>query len=355
MHIPDGFIDVPTALVTGAVSAGVVALAAKKTAAGLGERTVPLLGVTAAFIFAAQMLNFPIAAGTSGHFLGALLAVALLGPWAATLVLTVVVAVQALVMGDGGLTALGANVLNMAVIGVFVGGGTFYLLKRVLPSNPSGYFLALALASWASIVLGTAAVALELAVSGTVPLGVALPTMTAVHMVIGLGEALITVVVVAGVLAARPDLVVTYPQAAEDRTGDPATGLPAGLRMTRRWRMGTLVLAGLVVALALGVFVSPFASGSPDGLERVAIDRGFEKAAPTDPVWSLSPFADYQFPWLGEGRLSTAVAALAGTLLLLVVILLLGRALGRPDRSPSPDGRSAGPPPPGLVAHRPPE
>ena len=232
MHIPDGFIDVPTALVTGAVSAGVVALAAKKTAAGLGERTVPLLGVTAAFIFAAQMLNFPVAAGTSGHFLGALLAVALLGPWAATLVLTVVVVVQALVMGDGGLTALGANVLNMAVIGVFVGSGVFYLLKRLLPSNPSGYFLALALASWASIVLGSAAVALELAVSGTVPLGVALPTMTAVHMVIGLGEALITVVVVAGVLAARPDLVVTYPQAAEDREGDPATGLPAGLRMT---------------------------------------------------------------------------------------------------------------------------
>ena len=159
--------------------------------------------------------------------------------------------------------------------------------------------------------------ALELAVSGTVPLGVALPTMTAVHMVIGLGEALITVIVVAGVLAARPDLVKTYHPPAEDGEGARAAGLPAGLRMTRRWRTGTFVLAGLVVALALGVFVSPFASGSPDGLERVAIDKGFEEQAAADPVWSSLPFPDYQFPWLGEGRLSTAVAALAGTLLLL--------------------------------------
>lgn len=354
MHIPDGFLDAPTALAAGAVSAGVVAYAAKRTAADLGERTVPLLGVTAAFIFAAQMLNFPIAGGTSGHFLGAVLAVALLGPWAATLVMTVVVVVQALVMGDGGLTALGANVFNMAVIGVFLGGGVFYLLKRVLPSSPSGYFLALALGSWAAIVLGSAAAALELAVSGTVPLGIALPTMTAIHMVIGLGEAFITVIVVAGVLAARPDLVKASYPLPQTPEGVSAAGPPPGLGMTRRRRMGTFVVAGLVVALALGVFVSPFASGSPDGLERVAIDKGFEEAA-TGPVWSFSPFADYQFPWLGDGRVSTAVAALAGTLFLLTVVLLLGRALGRPGRSPGSDRHSSGSPPPRPTAHRAPE
>ncbi len=121
MHIPDGFVDVPTAVATGAVSLGVVAYAVRKTSKNLGERTIPLLGVTAAFIFAAQMLNFPVAGGTSGHFLGAMLAVALLGPWAASIVMTVVLVVQALGMADGGITALGANVFNMGVVAVFVG------------------------------------------------------------------------------------------------------------------------------------------------------------------------------------------------------------------------------------------
>ncbi len=155
MHIPDGFLDAPTALATGAVSVGVVAVAAKRAARDLGERTVPLLGVTAAFVFAAQMLNFPIAAGTSGHFLGAVFAVALLGPWAASLVMTVVVVIQALLMGDGGLTALGANVLqhggrgrvSWAVVSSTCSSDS---CPRLLPATS----LALAIASWTSIVLG---------------------------------------------------------------------------------------------------------------------------------------------------------------------------------------------------------
>jgi len=354
MHIPDGFLDTPTAVATAVASAGVVALAAKQATKGLGERAVPLLGVTAAFIFAAQMLNFPIAAGTSGHFLGAVLAVALLGPWSATLVMTVVVVVQALLMGDGGLTALGANVFNMAVIGVFVGGGVFYLLKRILPSSPIGYFSSLAVGSWVAIVAGSAAAATELGFSGTVPVGVALPTMTAVHMIIGLGEAVITVVVVAGVLAARPDLVKTWPRALGGQAGVDARGSTTALRPTRALRMGIFISAGLVIALALGVFVSPFASGAPDGLERVAIDKGFDAAA-GDPVWSLSPFSDYQFPGLGEGRVSTAIAGAVGILLLLGVVLVLGRTLGRSRRTPACDAASPDLPCLEVTTRRPPE
>ncbi len=141
MHIPDGFVDVPTAVATGAVALGVVAYSVRKTSKNLGERTIPLLGVTAAFIFAAQMLNFPVAGGTSGHFLGAMFAVALLGPWAASIVLTVVLVVQALGMADGGITALGANVFNMGVVAVFVGFGLFYLLKKLLPRTLAGYLI----------------------------------------------------------------------------------------------------------------------------------------------------------------------------------------------------------------------
>ncbi len=136
MHIPDGFVDVPTAVATGAVSLGTVAYAVHKTKNALGDRTIPLLGVTAAFIFAAQMLNFPVAGGTSGHFLGAMLAVALLGVWPAPIVMTVVLVVQALGMADGGITALGANVFNMGVVAVFVGYGVFYRTEKGTPPHP---------------------------------------------------------------------------------------------------------------------------------------------------------------------------------------------------------------------------
>ena len=177
MHIPDGFIDLPIAAVTGAVAAAVVVGAVRKTGKELGERTVPLLGVTAAFLFAAQMVNFPVAAGTSGHFLGALLAAALLGPWAAALTLTVVLITQALVMADGGVTALGANVTNMAVVAVFAGYAAFVLLKRLLPRTTTGYLVSIAVASWLSVVAASAVCAVELGLSGTVPLRTALATM----------------------------------------------------------------------------------------------------------------------------------------------------------------------------------
>jgi cobalt/nickel transport system permease protein len=323
MHIPDGFVDVPTAVVTGAMALGVVALAIRKTGKELGERTVPLLGVTAAFIFAAQMLNFPVAAGTSGHFLGAMLAAALLGPWAATVTLTVVVVAQALVMADGGITALGANALNMAVIPVFVGYGLFLLLRRLLPRNSTGYLISLAASSWVSIVAASAACAVELALSDTLPLRNALPAMVSVHMVIGLGEALITVAIASAVLAARPDLVRTY-------------DLPAGHVLRKeagpsssRVRFWSFVTGAFVVAAALAVFVSPFASAAPDGLKSVTIEQGAGSAATDAPVWRFSPLPDYQLPGVESQSLSTALAGLIGIIALFAVVILSGRALGR--------------------------
>jgi cobalt/nickel transport system permease protein len=324
MHIPDGFLDIPAAATTGAVSLGVVGYAVRRTGKNLGERTIPLLGVVAAFIFAAQMLNFPVVGGTSGHFLGAVFAVALLGPWAASVVMTVVLFVQALAMADGGITALGANVLNMGVVAVFLGFGLFQLFRKLLPRTLVGFLVSAAVASWASVVLGAVACSLELAVSGTVPLSVTLPPMVSVHMIIGLGEALITAVMTAAVLAARPDLVKGF-----DLAPGPGSRAAAPARMTGRMRSWAFIAGALVLALALAVFVSPFVSRSPDGLERVAMEKGFETAANGQTVWTSSPLGDYQMPGIGNVKVATAVAGLVGTIVLLAVVLVLGRLLSR--------------------------
>jgi cobalt/nickel transport system permease protein len=331
MHIPDGFVDIPVAAATGAVALGVVAVSVRKVTRDLNERSVPMLGVAAAFIFAAQMLNFPVAGGTSGHLIGAMLIAALLGPYAALIVLTTVLVVQSLLMADGGITALGANVFNMAVIGGVVAYLAFIGLKRLLPKTATGYFLSLAVASWFSVVLASVACSFELALSGTVPLGVALPAMTSVHMIIGLGEALITSTVVAAVLASRPDLVKTY---------DVPRGALAGRRTAlfgQRGRLWGFVVGAVVVSLALAVLVSPFASSSPDGLEKVAGDKGFEQAAAEEPLWDEAPIPDYVFPGIQSEGVATAVAGAIGAICLLVLVLVIGRVLGRRGLTARPE------------------
>jgi cobalt/nickel transport system permease protein len=211
MHIPDGFLSPEVAAGCAVPAAGAVAYGLRRANRELDERRVPLLGVTAAFVFAAQMLNFPVAGGTSGHFLGAALAAILLGPWLAGLVLSVVLVVQAFVFADGGITALGANVLNMGVIGALVVGGLMVAARRVLPKRP-GVLLAVAGAgAWLAVVAGAVACSFELAISGTVPLGTVLPAMLGVHAVIGAGEAAITVAAVGAVLSTRPDVVRAFP------------------------------------------------------------------------------------------------------------------------------------------------
>jgi cobalt/nickel transport system permease protein len=207
MHIPDGFLSGGVALAAALVATVAVGYGLRVADRDLDEGRVPLLGVLAAFIFAAQMLNFPIAGGTSGHFLGATLAAVLLGPWLACLVMAVVVVTQAFVFADGGISALGANVLNMGVLGALLAGFTVAALVRVLPQTKAAYLGSVGAVAWLAVVLGATTTSLELAISGTVPLGTVLPAMLGVHLLIGVGEAVITVAAVGAVLAARPDLV----------------------------------------------------------------------------------------------------------------------------------------------------
>jgi cobalt/nickel transport system permease protein len=214
MHIPDGFLDAEVAAAAGVAAAGAVAYGLRRAERTLDERAVPMLGVTGAFVFAAQMLNFPVAGGTSGHFLGAALAAILLGPWLAGLVLAVVLAVQSFVFADGGVTALGANVLNMGVIGGLAVGGLMVAARRVLPQSRAALLAVSGIGAWLAVVAGAAAGSVELAISGTVPLGTVLPAMLGVHALIGAGEAVITVAAVSAVLSTRPDVVRAMPQGA---------------------------------------------------------------------------------------------------------------------------------------------
>jgi cobalt/nickel transport system permease protein len=207
MHIPDGFLSNEVALACAVPAIAAVGYGLRRAEVDLDDRRVPLLGVTAAFVFAAQMLNFPVAGGTSGHFLGAALAAVLLGPWLASLVLAVVLAVQAFVFADGGITALGANVLNMGVVGGVMVGGLMLAARKALPNSRATLLGVAAGGAWLAVVAGATACAIQLAVSGTVPLGTVLPAMLGVHAVIGIGEAAITVAAVSAVLATRPDLI----------------------------------------------------------------------------------------------------------------------------------------------------
>jgi cobalt/nickel transport system permease protein len=216
MHIPDGFLNLLVVGVCWAISIVVLAFAVRKANRQLGEKQVPLMGVMAAFIFAAQMLNFPVAGGTSGHLIGAALASILLGPWAGMLVMTSVVAIQALIFQDGGLIALGANILNMAVIACLIGYYIYVGAQRVLGSKTWSGMVGGFLAAWCSVFVAALACALELAASGTSPLQIALPAMGGVHALIGIGEGLITVAALAFITATRRDLIQSRPQAGQE-------------------------------------------------------------------------------------------------------------------------------------------
>jgi cobalt/nickel transport system permease protein len=207
MHIPDGFLSTEVAVACFVPAAVAVGVGLKRANVELDERRVPLLGVTAAFIFAAQMLNFPVAGGTSGHFLGAALAAILLGPWLACLVLAVVLGVQAFVFADGGITALGANVFNMGVVGALLVGGLMYAARRVAGRGRTALLAISGAGAWLAVMAGATTTSLGLALSGTVPLGTVLPAMLGVHALIAVGEAVVTVAAVSAVLATRPDLL----------------------------------------------------------------------------------------------------------------------------------------------------
>ena len=206
MHIPDGFLALNTWIPAWVVSAGGIGYCIRKTSQTLKDKIVPLMGVMSAFIFAVQMLNFPVAGGTSGHFLGGVLAAILLGPYAAAIVIAVVLTAQCLIFQDGGLTALGANIFNMSFIGA-IGGYLIYVgIHRVIKSK-AGMMASAGIATWFSVVAASSVCAIELAISGTSPLNIALPAMAGIHVLIGIGEAIITCLVLSFILKVRPDLI----------------------------------------------------------------------------------------------------------------------------------------------------
>lgn len=300
LHIPDGFLNLVVSIACWVVTALVLSVAVSRTNKSLGEKQVPLMGIMAAFIFAAQMINFPVAGGTSGHLLGGALAAITLGPWAGMLVMTAVIAVQALLFQDGGLLVMGANILNMGLLTAAIG----YGLYRGALGRSRGTKLAVAgMAAWLSVMAGALATALQLWLSGTGNLQTVTLAMLGVHTLIGLGEALITVAALAFIFQTRPDLLDEKSLAA---------------RGGRGW-----VLAGGLISL-LVLLLSPFASADPDGLERVAIDLGFINRGQSA---SYNIFPDYTLPILGETSLSTIMAGATGVLVVLAVAIAAGRSL----------------------------
>jgi cobalt/nickel transport system permease protein len=222
LHIPDGYLNLPVMLVTWILAIALIALSLDRVQAEFKDRTVPLMGVCAAFIFAAQMINFPIPGGTSGHLLGGTLAGALLGPWAGSLVMVAVFIVQGLFFQDGGITVMGANIFNMGLIGTFLGYYLFRAVRAVLGRNKlSAMLVATAIASWTSVVVAALICALQLGLSGTVPLSVSLTAMLGWHIPIGIGEALITVVTLSFIWRTRPDLFYRPPHSLKAPLADP--------------------------------------------------------------------------------------------------------------------------------------
>jgi len=314
MHIPDGFLDAKTLALTGALSAGGLAVAARQVNRTLPRNKIPLMGLGAAFVFAVQMLNFPVAGGTSGHLLGGVLAGVLLGPGAAAIVIACVLTVQALLFSDGGVLALGANIFNMAFIGAMVGYTIYRAVFRFLPGL-RGRIAAVFFAAWCSTVLASLTCAGELALSGTLAPAVVFPAMLGTHALIGIGEGLITSLVILTIARTRPDLLETETAPATRGTG---------------WEF---LAFGLVIALGLAIFVSPYACAWPDGLDKVAQQFGFEgRAATLIKTW----IPDYKMPGISSEGIATAIAGAIGTLIMFGLACVVGRVLVKKEAERQP-------------------
>ena len=300
LHIPDGFLSIMVSIICWLMTILTLGSAISKTNQSLGEKQIPLMGVMAAFIFAAQMINFPVLGGTSGHLLGGALAAIVLGPWAGMLVMSAVIAVQALLFQDGGLLVMGANILNMGLVTAAIG----YGLYRSVSGNSKSVKLGMAgFAAWLSVMAGALLTALQLWLSGTSQLNIVIPAMLGVHALIGLGEALITVFALGFIMETRPDLLGEGSESAKG---------------SKSW-----AYVGGLIALIV-VLLSPFASADPDGLERVAGNLGFLEAGQSAP-YEIIP--DYTVPFLGETAISTILAGVIGVIVVGAIIILIGRGL----------------------------
>ncbi len=300
LHIPDGFLSLTVSIFFWVATIAILTVAVRKTQGELGERQIPLMGVMAAFIFAGQMINFPVAGGTSGHLLGGALAAIVLGPWAGMLVMTSVVGLQALLFQDGGLVVMGANIFNMGLLTALIGFG----LYRTVAGQSRGVRLTVAgVAAWLSVMGAALATALQLWLSGTSPLAIVMPAMLGVHALIGIGEALITVGALAFITQTRPNLLTAEAVQARGSLG---------------W-----VAVGLAITLIV-VLLSPYASTNPDGLERIAANLNFIELGVNAPYKILS---DYTIPLLGNTNFSTVVAGVVGALIVAAISVGVGRML----------------------------
>lgn len=331
MHVPDGMINLPVSAAAGVVAAGAVAVSLRGARRELGsgplaeghgaERTAPLAGLVAAFVFAVQMLNFPVAAGTSGHLLGGALAAILVGPYTGVLCIAVVLLMQGILFADGGLTALGVNITVMGVVTVIVSYGIFRGLLRILPRKRRSVTVSAFVAALVSVPAAAAAFTLLYAIGGTthIPIGKVLTAMVGVHVLIGIGEAAITALTVGAVIAVRPDLVhgarglaaplklrVNGELVDAPTVPVAASAAPAASRSPRG-----LLAAGLGTALLLAGVVSFYASANPDGLEKVAADKGIDKKV-EEHAAADSPLADYGVKDISNTRLSGGLAGMIG-------------------------------------------
>lgn len=319
MHVPDHMLTDPTSAATGAVACAAIAYAAYRSREDLTRQRIALTAATGAVVFALQMINYPVAAGTSGHLMGGVLAAALVGPWLAMLTVTMVLVVQATLFADGGLTALGTNTLLMAVIGVVVGWAVTQGVQRLRTrrasaarltslAGPLADPLAAGFGALASVPASAAVFVGLLAVGGatSVPVGELSASMLSVHALIGLGEAVITAAVVATVLAVAPGVAHIDAGRASARSAQ----VPL--------RRAVLALASIAALSA--VVLSSFAASSPDGLEATAEQLGFLDAAGVHALAAL-PFADY-------GAASGSPVGLAGLLGIVAVAALAAALLG---------------------------
>jgi cobalt/nickel transport system permease protein len=306
MHIPDGFLDPKTAIASGVAAATGLGMAIRHVKRTFPSSRIPQMGLASAFVFAAQMLNFPVLGGTSGHLIGAVMVSVLLGPSAAVVVMSSVLILQCLMFADGGITALGANIFNMAIVAPFVGYAVYKLVYQILGTTERARFTAIAFASWLSTVATSIACAGQLAASGTAKWGVVFPAMAGIHMLIGIGEAIITTLVVAAIMRFSPDMTSAL-DCTQSQTG-----------------FRHLIGYGLVVSFGLVLFISPFASSWPDGLEKVAEVFGFSGAASSKALIP-SPLPDYGVPGIASSTVSTIMAGAIGTLIAFALSYVLAR------------------------------
>ena len=329
MHIPDGVLSPQVSIAAGALSLGAVGYSLYKLRDRIAERTIPMTGMMASLIFAGQMVNFPVPfLGVSGHLIGGVLAAVVLGPWAGCLAITLVLVVQCLLFADGGILALGANVLNMGVVGAWGGYAVVQVIRRSLGNGVRGTLAGAVVASWLCVMAASALFCLEFWLTlrfdpssdaAAIDMSNVLTLMAVFHSVIGIGEAVITGGVLSFVTVQRPDLIALNTEV--------ANGTVTVWAGTRR-----VLVTGIVAATAVAAFLAPFASSASDGLEAVG-EEEFSARASKDPTVLF--LADYEVPLpFSDGsesplwqRVSVAVAGVLGVLVVMLSAWLFDRGL----------------------------